>query len=72
MDRPGYIAMAVCSKCGRMAPLPIDELIRRYGELYPVEMALVKVRCTGCQNWGRNIEPKWLRLCDPGCPRQRG
>ena len=71
-DRPGYIVMGVCTKCRRVAPFPIDALIKRFGEIYPVEQALMKLHCAGCQTWGRDIEPRWFRLCDLGCPRQRG
>ena len=41
--------MAVCTNCGHMAPLPVRELISRYGELCAVEMALIHLRCEECQ-----------------------
>jgi hypothetical protein len=37
--------MAVCLTCRHMAPLPVRDLVRRYGDLCPVEMALLHLRC---------------------------
>ena len=40
--------MAICRGCGRMSPLPIDRLVQRFGDLFPVEIALTFVMCAGC------------------------
>jgi hypothetical protein len=50
--------------------LPLRALIRRYGELLEVEMALSHLRCEHCQA----AEPDLLlcRLCEPGCHNWRG
>jgi len=53
-----------------MAGLPVRQLIRRYGDLYPVEDALISLRCDDCGS--RGVTARLARLCDPGCPRQRG
>ena len=66
----GYIRMAKCRKCGHLAPLPVDRLLARFGELFPIETALVWLTCTKCG--AQKPDATVLRLCDPGCPRQRG
>ena len=66
----GHIWMAKC-KCGHLAPLPVASLIARYGELYAVEQAMFRVRCTDCGKAG-TAEVKLIRLCEPGCGRYRG
>ena len=67
---PGWIQVGFCP-CGHMAPIPIDRLIRRYGELMPVEQAMMRLRCAKCGEIG-TVRPRTMRLCEPGCPRQRG
>ncbi len=67
---PGYIRVARCSDCRHMGPLPVEQLIRRFGELIPVEMAMVHLRCTACG--GRKVQHQMVRLCEPSCPKQRG
>lgn len=66
---PGWIRLARCQGCGHQATLPIEALIRRWGELHLVEFALHSLRCTACG--ARDVRHSMLRLCDPGCPRQR-
>ncbi len=66
---PGYVRLAICKGCGHYAALPIAQLLARYGELFPVEMALFHVKCTGCGEC--KVEARLARLCDPGCPKQR-
>jgi hypothetical protein len=43
-----FVRMAVCLGCHHVAPLPVRDLVRRYGELFPVEMALIHLRCEEC------------------------
>lgn len=68
---PGFIQVGICGGCGYMAALPLAALLRRYGELYPVESAMMNVRCTDCGEAGKT-QPRIVRLCDRGCPKQRG
>jgi hypothetical protein len=65
----GWIRVAYCNSCRRKAPLPIDALITKYGDLAMVEFALVGLKCTACGH--RGASNLMLRLCKPGCPRQR-
>ena len=65
----GHVRMAACLGCGHMAPLPVRELIRRYGELVPLEMALLHLRCEECQ--GSKVEARLVPLCESGCRRWR-
>lgn len=60
---------AICRACGHQAVLPAAQLLIRFGELYPLEFALDRLRCSRCN--GAGVEAKLARLCDPGCPRQR-
>jgi hypothetical protein len=63
------VRMAVCQACQHMAPLPVRELIRRYGDSCPVEMALIHLRCEECRQ--SNVEARLVPLCEPGCRRWR-
>jgi hypothetical protein len=60
----GYVRMAVCLNCQHMAPLPVRDLVRRYGDLFPAEMALLRLRCEECQQ--SKVEPSWCRFASPG------
>ena len=66
----GYVWLAVCDKCGHASGLPVSLLLRRFGELYPVEHAMFPMRCSECG--GERVSARLARLCDPGCGRQRG
>lgn len=66
----GNVWMAKCG-CGHLAPLPVASLIKRYGELLPIEAALFHLTCSACGRSGA-AEVKLIRLCDPGCGRYRG
>jgi hypothetical protein len=66
---PGWIRVASCNSCTHKGPLPVDQLIKKHGELALVELVLVGLRCTACQGYGASA--LMLRLCEPGCPRQR-
>ena len=68
---PGFLRIAWCKSCSHMAPFPLGVLIRRLGETHPVEAALWRLRCEACGARG-GAEARLLRLCDPGCPKQRG
>jgi len=63
----GWVRVAACSSCSHKGPLPIDHLIRKHGELAIVEV--VGLRCTACHGYGAGV--LMLKLCEPGCPRQR-
>jgi hypothetical protein len=65
----GFVRMAVCMNCQHMAPLPVRDLLRRYGEVCPAEMALIHLRCEECQ--GSKVEARLVPLCEPGCRRWR-
>jgi len=66
---PGFVRMAVCLNCRHMAPLPVRDLVRRFGELCPVEMALLHLRCEECEQ--SKVEARLIPLCEPGCRRWR-
>ncbi len=66
---PGHVPMGRCRGCGHQAPLPVALLLARYGELYPVELALDRLRCTACGE--RKIDLLLARLCSPECLRRR-
>lgn len=66
---PGWIRLAACNSCSHKGLLPIDHLIRKHGELAIVEVVLVGLRCTACRGYGASVLT--LKLCEPGCPRQR-
>ena len=68
---PGWIWTARCGDCGRMACLPVSQLLEKFGDVHPVHVAMLKVRCTGCNQTGQ-VTAKLARLCDPGCGRARG
>jgi len=52
--------MAKC-QCGHLAPLPVASLIKRCGELLPIETAMFNVKCSACSKT-RTTEAKLLRL----------
>jgi hypothetical protein len=65
----GFVRMAVCRKCHHMAPLPVRELVRRFGQQYPVDLAMKRLRCESCRE--RDVEAQMIPLCEPGCRRRR-
>ena len=65
----GWIRVAACNSCSHKGPLPVDQLIRKHGELAIVEVALVGLRSTACGGYGASA--LMLKLCEPGCPMQR-
>lgn len=62
--------MARCQACGHQATLPVAALLKRWGELHLVEFAMNSLRCSACDQ--QDVAQVLVRLCDPGCPRQRG
>jgi len=66
----GWVRMAKCSKCGHLGAIPVDRLIRKHGPTMLVEFALAAVRCGSCQGYGATAT--MLKLCEPGCGKQRG
>jgi hypothetical protein len=44
------------------------QLLARYGELYPVEVAMMRMRCGECAS----VTARLARLCRPDCRWQRG
>jgi len=65
----GFVRMAVCLNCRHMAPLPVCDLVRRYGELCPIEMAVLHLRCEECRQ--TKVEARLMPLCEPGCRKWR-
>ena len=65
----GFVRMAACLACGHLAPLPVRDLVRRYGEMCPVEMALLHLRCEDCSQ--SKVEARLIPLCEPGCRKWR-
>jgi len=61
--------MAVCLNCRRMAPLPVRDLVRRFGELCPVDMALLHLRCE--EGGQSKVEARLIPLCEPSCRKWR-
>jgi hypothetical protein len=47
----------------------LAQLVARFGELCPIEKAMGWMRCSKCG--AQDVAAVVLRLCDPGCPRQR-
>jgi hypothetical protein len=43
---PRYVWLAVCDRCRHIGALPVWQLLRRFGELAPLESATVKLRAT--------------------------
>ena len=66
----GYVQTVRCRTCGHLAALPVAALLKRFGELTPIDRIRDRIPCSVCQ--GHAIEIRMMRLCDPGCPRQRG
>lgn len=66
----GWIRLATCTRCLHKGPLPVDRLVARYGELAMVEFVLFRLKCTACGNLGASAT--MMKLCEPGCHRQRG
>jgi hypothetical protein len=65
----GWIRVASCNSCSHKGPMPVDQLIRKHGELALVEVVMVGLRCTECKGYGATA--LMLKLCEPGCPKQR-
>ena len=61
----GFVRTAICLNCRHMAPLPIRNLVRRFGELYPIDEALMTLRCEECGQ--SKVEARLIPLCEPGC-----
>jgi hypothetical protein len=66
----GWVRMAKCMKCGYLGAIPVDRLIKKHGLAMLVELAMVNVRCSACENYGAT--DTMLKLCEPGCSKQRG
>lgn len=66
----GFFWMARCEVCRHLGALPVEQLIRAYGESAPTEGALLRLKCAACGE--RKVSAALMRLCDPGCSRQRG
>jgi hypothetical protein len=65
----GWIRVASCNNCSHRGPFPVDRLIRKHGELAIVEVVLVRLKCSDCGGCGAGA--LMLKLCEPGCPKQR-
>lgn len=66
---PGSVRMAVCKHCRHMAPVPVNDLVRRYGKFCPLDEAIKHLRCVGCRRG--NVEVQVIPLCEPGCRQRR-
>lgn len=69
-EAPGWIRLATCNACGRRGTLPADLLLKKHGDLALLEFALQGIRCAACKQYGATMT--MVRLCEPGCPKQRG
>ena len=67
----GYVRVGVCGGCSNIAALPIGLLAQKLGEDHPAEFAMRAVRCSVCGEKGK-VKHKLMRLCEPGCGKQRG
>ena len=67
---PGWLRLVTCNACAHRGLLPAEQLLRKHGELALLEFALIGIRCTACGSTGATMT--MVRLCDPGCRRQRG
>ena len=67
---PGSVRLVRCRQCQHTAPLPLRDLIRRYGGLVRVEAVVPHLRC----EHSRAVEAELTlaRLCEPGCRHRRG
>lgn len=68
---PGYVRVGECQGCKHRSGLPLGLLIAKHGADFPAEYALIRLKCGACGVVGR-VEHRLLRLCEPGCARQRG
>jgi hypothetical protein len=60
----GWVGLASCNSCSHKAPLPVEQRIRKHGELAMVEVGLVSLRCIECNGYGATV--LMLKLCEPG------
>jgi hypothetical protein len=67
---PGFVWLAVCLACNHRAALPVAAMIARLGPSCRINVALKHMRCTACH--AARVDARLLRLCEPGCPHQRG
>ena len=49
---PGHVRLAVCTRCGHQAPLPVSGLLRQHTEFSPLRQALDALRCPACIEYG--------------------
>ena len=68
---PGTLRIGVCKGCRHRSGLPLGVLIARFGEDHAAHLALFSLHCSGCGKAGQ-VEHALVRLCEPGCPKQRG
>lgn len=66
----GYLQTARCGACGHLAALPVALLLKRFGALMPIDAVRERMTCSACKSHA--IEIRMMRLCEPGCSRQRG
>lgn len=68
---PGYVRVGECQSCKHRSGLPLGLLIATHGPDAVADFALMRLKCASCGEIGR-VEHRLLRLCEPGCARQRG
>lgn len=66
----GMLRAARCRSCGHVAALPVAQLLRRFDGRTPIADLQARMVCSACG--GRSVDVRTIRLCEPGCPRQRG
>jgi hypothetical protein len=64
-DPLGFVGIVLCLNYRHMVPLPVRDMVRRYSELYPVEMALLHLRCDRCRE--SKLEARLIPLCEASC-----
>lgn len=66
---PGWIQIASCNSSHHKGPQPVDQLIRKFGDLALVEFAVVGLKSAACEHPGTSA--LMLRPNEPGCPRHQ-
>ena len=67
---PGWVRFATCNACGHPGVLPAEWLLRKFGDLALLAVALVSIRCSVCHGYGATAP--MVRTWGRTCPRIRG
>ena len=68
---PGTRCCRAASPLRHTAGMPVRQPLDRFGELYPVDAVIMKLRCTACGQEGQ-VTTRLARLRDSGCRHWRG